>query len=55
MDLYEQVTHMKIIMSKGVGEHLLPLLTWVHFTDNICGWSFWSCCTNGMDSNSGEY
>jgi hypothetical protein len=27
MDLYEQVTHMKIIMSKGVGEHLLPLLT----------------------------
>ena len=27
MNLYEQVTHMEINMSKGVGEHLLPLLT----------------------------
>jgi hypothetical protein len=27
MKLYEQVTHMEINMSKGVGEHLLPLLT----------------------------
>jgi len=27
MKLYEKVTHMEINMSKGVGEHLLPLHT----------------------------